>query len=91
MGKLKYYVIRVDYFVYDETKEDGIDRTPMYLFTSRDKFKVFTFNEERSSEDFDLKWFLTREEAQEYIDTRPSFQNSMCFDNVRIEEIDNPL
>ena len=83
----KYYVIKVDYFVYDETKENGIGKIPHYLYTMRNKFKVYVFEPALSAEHFDLKWFETEKEAQEYISTH-SLRNALGFDNVRVEEIE---
>ena len=59
----KYYVIKVDYFVWDETKENGMGREPLYLYLTRNRAKVYIFKPELSAEHFDLKWFETRKEA----------------------------
>ncbi len=83
----QYYVIKVDYFVYDETKEDGIGRVPCYLYTMRNKFKVYVFKSELSAEHLDLKWFETEKEAREYISTH-SLRNALGYDNVRVEKIE---
>ena len=83
MGKC--YVIKVDYFVYDETKEDGIGREPCYLYITPDKFKLRVFEPTLNAENLYLKKFRTREEAEAYIDR--GMTNSMCFDNARVEEI----
>lgn len=86
----KYCVIKVDYFVYDETKEDGLGRMPCYLYVTRNKLKVYIFKPELSAEHFDLKWFETKEEAQEYI-SKHNLKDSICYDNVRVEEVEYTL
>ena len=86
----KYYVIKVDYFVYDETKENGMGRLPSYLYITRNKFKIFIFKPTLGEEHFDLKWFETSEDAEEYIEEH-DLRTSICYDNVRIEEVNYKL
>lgn len=83
----KYYVIKVDYFKYDETKENGLGREPLYLYVMRNKYKVYIFKPTLAEEHFDLKWFETKEEAQKYI-VAHDLENSICYDNVRVEEVE---
>lgn len=93
----KYYVIKVDYFVYDETKEDGIGREPKYLYTMRNKYKVYVFKPSITESHLDLKWFETEVEAKKYIKehlnkkTGDGIINIPCYDNVRVEEIEYTL
>ena len=82
----KYYVIKVDYFVEDENAEDGVGTTPLYLYITRDKVKLRVFFPTLSEPHYDLRWFATREEAQDYIDNK-GMKSACCFDNARVEEI----
>ena len=90
----RYYVIKVDYFVYDETKEDGVGREPKYLYTMRNKFKVYVFRPTLSEDNLDLKWFETKKDAETYIKERllkkstDGIINIPCYDNVRVEEVE---
>lgn len=85
----RYYIIKVDYFVYDETTEDGVGREPLYLYVTRNRLKIFIFKPTLSEENFDLKWFETKKDAQDYIDGK--LKDSICFDNARVEEIEYEL
>lgn len=81
----KYYVIKVDYRVYDPTKKNNISKKPMYLYVTRDSLKIFIFRPTLFAKHFDLKWFETLEDAQAYINQY--LLDFACMENPRIEEI----
>ena len=61
---------------------------PLYLHTKRNAAKTFVFDESLNMEHYDLKWFATREEAEEYIAARKWNTEPQCsFENARVEEI----
>ena len=54
----------------------------------RNSHKVYTFDETLNAMHYDLKWFATREEAEEYIAKKKCNVEPQCsFENARVEEI----
>lgn len=80
--KVNYWVIMVDYYMWDEEKGE-MYTSPCYLYVTRDKHKIYIFDEKPNREHLDLKWFETENDAWDYINSRDSFKNSCSFENVR--------
>ena len=82
----EYYVIRVDYYMWDE-KNDREYTEPLYLYVTRDDRRILVFNEGIAEPHYDLKWFSTKGEAEEYI--KKHFDGPQCsFENARVEKIE---
>lgn len=85
--KRSYFVIKVDYYCYDADTDKEFT-SPMYLYTMRNRFKLFVFEEKLGAEHYDLKWFPTREEAEQYIVNKGWNKPQFSFENARVEEIE---
>lgn len=81
-----YYVIKVDYYMYDAEKDLEFT-SPVYLYTTRDSKKLFVFDESLNYLHHDLKWFATEDEAQRYIEERGWLEPQCSFENARVEVV----
>ena len=77
------YAITVNYFMWDDEKEEEYVKKH-YLYT-KGEHKIYVFHETTDAED-DLKTFNTRREAMQYIEAH-NLDESCCYENVRAERI----
>ena len=77
------YAITVDYYMWDDKKEEEY-REKCYLYT-KGEHKIYVFHETPDADD-DLKTFSTRGEALMYIAAH-DLNESCCYENVRVEKI----
>ena len=80
--KANYWAIMVDYYMWDEEKQE-MYTSPCYLYVTRNKHKIYIFDEKLNREHLDLKWFETENDALYYIRHSSGLKNSCSFENVR--------
>ena len=81
-----YYVIAVDYYCYNADTDEEYTES-CFLYTTRDKLKLYVFDPSLNYLHHDLKWFATEKEAQDYIDAH-NLSESCSYENCRVERID---
>lgn len=88
MNKRVYYVIKVDYYMWDSVKDD-MYTAPLYLYTMRNEHKTYTFDETLNAKHYDLKWFATGQEALDFIKEKKWNDEPQCsFENARVEKVE---
>lgn len=81
------YAITVDYYMWDEENDKEYTEKSYLYIKGKHKIYVFHSTPDVHEDELELKSFVTRREAMQYIAAHNLDENCCCYENVRPERI----